>query len=210
MSASRSVIFDFDGTIADSREVLLAQYNQIAPRLRVRPVQRADLERLQRLAPKDAMREYDVAWWKVPLLVYAIRRALRDQIACIDLCRGMREVLAELSAQNVRCSVLSTNSTENIARFSKHHGLPRFSAICGNVSMFGKARALERFIREQGLDRKHVVYVGDEVRDVEAANRIGVRCVAVTWGFSHRDSLAQRHPWRLVTTADELIAALCE
>lgn len=210
MSSSRAVIFDFDGTIADSREVVLAQYNKIAPRLRVRPVQRAELERLQRLAPKEALREYGVAWWKLPLLVYAVRRALREEVLRIDLCAGMRGVLDELSARRVRCSVLSTNSTENIARFSKHHGLPGFSAIRGGVSMFGKARALDRFIREQGLDRERVVYVGDEVRDVEAANSVGVKCVAVGWGFSHRDSLAQRNPWRLVETANDLAAAVSE
>jgi len=208
MSTGPSVIFDFDGTIADSREVVLAEYNAIAPRLRTRRIERHELERLQRLPPKEALNEYGIPWWKLPVLVYAVRRALRAQVLNIELCPGMRGVLEGLRDRGVRCSVLSTNSTDNIARFSAHHKLPGFSAIRGDVSMFGKARALDRFVRAQGLDRERVVYVGDEVRDVEAANSIGVKCVAVAWGFSHRDALAQRNPWRLVETASELAAAV--
>jgi|LNFM01.1.fsa_nt_gb phosphoglycolate phosphatase len=204
MPSPRAVIFDFDGTLADSREVVLAQYNRIAPRLRVRPVQRSELEQLQRLPPNEALRAYGVAWWKLPLLVFAVRRALREEVLRIELCQGVREVLDELRAEGARCSVLSTNATDNIERFAAHHRLPRFSAIRGGVSMFGKARALDRFVREQGIERERAVYVGDEVRDVEAAHSVGVRCIAVTWGFSHRDALASKEPWRLVDTAREL------
>lgn len=208
MSPSPAVIFDFDGTIADSREVVLAQYNKMAPRLRVRPVQRSELEQLQRLPPKEALRAYGVAWWKLPLLVFAVRRGLREEVLRIAVCEGVRDVLDALSAKGVRCSVLSTNSTDNIERFAKHHRLPAFSAVRGGVSMFGKARALDRFVREQRLDKDRVVYVGDEVRDVEAASSIGVCCVAVSWGFSHRDALAAKRPWRLVDTASELASAI--
>lgn len=203
-----AVIFDFDGTLADSREVVLAAYNAIAPRLRVRPVKRDELTRLQSLPPREALREYSVSWWKLPLLVHAVRRALRDEVLRIEPCAGVGALLRSLAARGVRCSVLSTNATSNIERFADHHGFPSFSAVRGGVSMFGKARALERFVRAQGLDPARAIYVGDEVRDVEAARAAGVRCVAVSWGFSSRSALAASAPWRLVDAVDELEHAL--
>lgn len=203
-----AVIFDFDGTLADSREVVLAAYNEIAPRLRVRPVLREELTRLQSLPPREALREYAVSWWKLPLLVHAVRRALRDEVLRISPCEGVGPLLRALSSRGVRCSVLSTNATSNIERFAEHHGFPRFEAVRGGVSMFGKARALERFVRAQRLDPARVLYVGDEVRDVEAARAAGVRCVAVSWGFSSRSALASRAPWRLVDSIAELDDAL--
>ena len=50
-----------------------------------------------------------------------------------------------------------------------------------------------------------MLYVGDEVRDVEAAEKAGVAVAAVTWGF-HSGSLLQSHsPDHLVTDPRQLV-----
>ena len=58
------------------------------------------------------------------------------------------------------------------------------------------------------LRKSEVAFVGDEVRDVEAARKVGMTVVAVTWGINSRQGLADANPDFLVDTAEELIKLL--
>lgn len=201
-------VFDFDGTIADSFDLVVAQYNRMAPRFRVKPLDPAELPRLRRLKASALMEEHRVSLWKLPLLVMAMRSAMRDHVADVAPHEGVPEALRALAAHGVRCSVLSTNSTENIGRFLARHDLRMFERVEGGVGMFGKARALEKLVARMGVAPRDVVYVGDEARDVDAATRAGVRSVAVAWGYADREALAAHSPTHLVERPAELIDLL--
>lgn len=48
------------------------------------------------------------------------------------------------------------------------------------------------------------IYLGDEVRDVEATHEIGLRCIAVTRGYGSRSALQHQKPFALADTPTEL------
>jgi phosphoglycolate phosphatase len=54
----------------------------------------------------------------------------------------------------------------------------------GYPRLFGKGKALRRIVRAERLDSSEVLYVGDEVRDIEAARKARVASAAVTWGLN--------------------------
>ncbi|GAB4211605.1 MAG: HAD family hydrolase [Sandaracinaceae bacterium] len=202
------VLFDFDGTIADSFELVLAQYNAIAPRFRARAVDHAELPRLRKLAVPEIMREHRVTYWKLPLLVWSMRRRLHAHVADVAPFPGIVEALHALRDAGVRSSVLSTNSSANIERFLSRHDLRVFDDVAGGVSMFGKARALRRWVARAGVPKERVVYVGDEERDIDAAKAAGIRSVAVSWGYADRAQLAARRPTHLVDHPRELVTLI--
>lgn len=201
-------IFDFDGTLADSLELVINEYNRIAPRFRVKPINRNDLPRLRQLKARAAMNEHDVSFWKLPFLVSAMRSAMHAHVDGLLPYDGIADALRKLAASRVRCSILSTNSSENIARFLDRHDLKLFEHIAGGSSMFGKARALKRLISRAGLDPKQVVYIGDEARDIEAASAAGVRSIAVSWGYADRATLASHTPTYIAETPSDLVRLL--
>lgn len=53
-----------------------------------------------------------------------------------------------------------------------------------------------------------VVYVGDTNTDMQTGGNAGVRTIGVLWGFRTREELAAYHPWKIVSTAEELTKAL--
>lgn len=199
------VIFDFDGTIADSQERVIAELNRIAPRFRIKPIDPRDLPRLRTLSGPAAMKEHNVAFWKLPFVVSAMRSALREHTAALDPFRGMPETLRALSEAGHRLSILSTNSSENIERFLARHQLAMFEHVAGGSSMFGKARALTRLVRRLKLDPAHALYVGDEIRDVEAAAQAGLRSIAVSWGYADRTALARHNPTHIADQPEDLV-----
>ena len=44
----------------------------------------------------------------------------------------------------------------------------------------------------------------DEVRDIEAARKSGIKSVAVTWGYNSKDALLKENPDFLINSPDEL------
>lgn len=201
-------IFDFDGTIADSLELVISEYNRMAPRFRTKTVDREDLPRLRKMGAGAAMKEHDVSFWKLPMLVSSMRAAMHAHVDGLKPYAGVAEALHALAQAGCRCSILSTNSNENITRFLARHDLRVFEHIAGGSSMFGKARALKRLIRRAELDPNHVFYVGDEARDVEAAKAAGVRSIAVSWGYADGGTLASHAPTHLLDTPGQLIELL--
>lgn len=121
-------------------------------------------------------------------------------MANIEPFDGMAEVLRELGAQHHKLYILSTNTEPNIHKFLQRHDLGKyFEHVYGGVGMFGKAPALRRLLREQHIQTRKAIYVGDEVRDMMAAQSLGVRAIAVTWGFAKVDDLKARGPAGLAT-----------
>lgn len=204
----RIVLFDFDGTIVDSMAVAMATYNQIAPRYGLTPITPEALPRLRTLSARTAMREHGVTFWKLPFIMRSMRRALHEQVDQLEAFPGMDGALRALAGKRYELGILSSNSTRNIQRFLARSQLQLFAHIEGGSSMLGKARALRKLMKAKKLDPSSVLYVGDEVRDVEAAHEAGVHSVAVSWGYADRSALAARRPTHLVDRPEDLVALL--
>jgi len=71
--------------------------------------------------------------------------------------------------------------------------------------LFGKGRALRRILRAEGVASAEAVYVGDEVRDIEAARSVGVTAVAATWGFQSEGILRASNPDHIITEPRQLL-----
>ena len=72
-------------------------------------------------------------------------------------------------------------------------------------SIFGKAGALKMLIRRHRVAKSDVWMVGDELRDIEAAKKAGINCIAVTWGLQHPDTLKAAHPTYVVDSPGQIL-----
>jgi phosphoglycolate phosphatase len=78
---------------------------------------------------------------------------------------------------------------------------------CG-ASIFGKAPRLKAMVRRSGIDPRNVIYVGDEVRDAEAARKAGISFGAVSWGLHRLETLCSQNPREIFVTPSELAEKL--
>ncbi len=60
--------------------------------------------------------------------------------------------------------------------------------------MFGKHRYIGRLLKEKKRSGEEALYVGDELRDVQACKKVSVKVAAVTWGYDKVELLEQGHP----------------
>ena len=201
------VLWDFDGTLADTLASVLQLYNELAGRHGFRPVD--DPQAMRGLTPFEFLRGHGIPLAKVPSLVREMRAAHRARMATTRLFPGLPPVLEALRRSGCRLGILSSNSRENILaclRANRAEGL--FDPVVGYSRLLGKARPIRRLLRAGRLAVRDVLYVGDEVRDIEAARQAGVAVAAVTWGFNAKELLARHAPDHLIEYPEELLRVL--
>jgi phosphoglycolate phosphatase len=141
-----------------------------------------------------------------------LRRVLAEQkgeMATVPLFPGMRGVLEALSRAGTRLAILSSNAEGTIRACLRGNGVEGlFEAVAGYRRLFGKGRAIRRFLKANQLAGAEAAYVGDEVRDVEAARQAGVAVAAVAWGFNDRELLAGQAPDCLADSPEQLLGWL--
>jgi HAD superfamily hydrolase (TIGR01549 family) len=203
-----AIIFDFDGTLADSFDYVADYLSGEAGMQHLTLEQKAGL---RHLSVFGMVRKLGFRWWQWPRLFYHGRSRMHHAMKDLDSFHGMPQLIQKLHGEGHTLYIVSNNTSRNVKLFLHHQHLQKyFVQIYGNVGIFGKAAVLRQLLRAQKLKREEAVYVGDEIRDVEAAKAIGMRTIAVSWGFASRRLLKAAKPTQLVDTPAELMRILEE
>lgn len=199
------VIFDFDGTLADSYSWFLRVVNEAADRYGFLRIEDANREMLRGQEARAIMRHLRLPAWKTPLVARFMRRRMHIHAGEIPLYAGTDRLLESLSRQGVGLAIVSSNSEQNIRRILG----PRLASLirhyeCG-VSLYGKARRLRRVLRNAGVQPADALCVGDEIRDLRASHAVGIPFGAVAWGFTRVEALAAHAPREVFSHVDEIL-----
>jgi len=200
-----TVIFDFDGTIADTLAAIVRLANRHHRDLGIPRLDDSEVEALRGMSSRAILKKYRIPLIKLPQLALKYQRELSEEIDKLGLFPGIRELLLELKAFGVKLGILTSNSQENVLKFLKARELEVFDFIHSEKNIFGKTRALRHLMKKEDVGREEVVYVGDEARDIEACKKADVPVIAVSWGFQRRDFLAGQDPTYLVDSPDEIL-----
>ena len=204
----RLVIFDFDGTLADSLGWLAGEVRPLARRFGFREVSDVEIDMLRGRANREILRYLNVPAWKLPAIAAHLRRRVAEDAEAIRLFPGAKALLRRLAGNGVILGVVSSNAETNVKRILG----PEAAALIGyyecGASIFGKAARFRRMVKRAGVAPGDVLCVGDEARDIEAARDAGLASAAVTWGYATRDLLAARRPTWMFDSPDACAAKL--
>lgn len=206
MNSHTCMVFDFDGTLADSFRRAHAILNELADRYRFRKVQEHEVEAMRNKTTHEFFAAIGVPLLKIPMLAIHARRELNRHMAEIPFVPGMPETLEQLRQAGCRLGILTSNSVDNVDLFLRvNDQRERFDFIHVSRDVFGKDRRVKALIRKYRLVPEQLIYVGDTDSDVLAAHKAGIRVAAVTWGYQARAQLEQARPTWLIETPLELV-----
>lgn len=188
------IVFDFDGTLADMKGLILEIGNEIAAKHNWPPVNEALYKKLSRGSIRDGIKHLGIPLREIPFALLEGKRKLSARTNDIELFADIPALIIELKKEGHEIFVLSANSQKIIQTVLLNHNLLQHLTVLPSSSIFGKASALKSFIRKRRLDKADVWMVGDELRDIEAAKKAGVKSIAVTWGLQHPDTLRAAAP----------------
>jgi len=193
MTPPKLVIFDFDGTLADTYGWFLSILDDAIARFRLYKPAPDEVEAMRGLSARQVMTRMKVRPWKLPAIVRHTRREKLKAAATTELFAGIPELLRDLRAAGIKVVVVSSDTTESVRRTLDREGIEVDLLNCG-ASIHGKTSKFKKVLKQMGVDAKDAVSVGDEIRDIDAARPIGMRAGAVSWGYTLPEALAAHNP----------------
>ncbi len=202
------VVFDFDGTLANSSAWFAGIFNDIADRFGFRALTAEQLHSLRGHSNREIIKQLGIPMWKMPFIARHMRQRVASDAESIPLFDGVSDLLRSLHGAGMTLAIVSSNSEANIRKIL---GQENANAIhhygCG-AGLFGKARLLRSVIKRSSTSAKATLCVGDETRDIEAARQVGAWAAAVGWGYASMGGLRRFNPDIVFESIDE-IARYC-
>lgn len=203
------VIFDFDGTLADTEEANFVIYQKLAEKYNLRNITMDELGHLKRMSATDVMSYVEIKKRYLPFILKKGKNLLTQDIKNISLCKpDIFQIIQTLRDMGIKTTIITTNSKTNVRLFLEAHNVDVFDNIA-SASMFSKESQMKKIVRKEKLDPREVLYVGDEIRDIIAAKNAGIDIASVAWGYNTVDSLKKHKPNYLIFEPSELIK-ICE
>lgn len=211
LSPYRAVVFDLDGTVVDSVELIIVSFQHA----------------IREVLGREMSREDAIAWVGRPLreqmelfspehadeLVEVYREFNhREHDRMLKLYEGIQHLLERLRKAGVRVGLVTSKSRFTTQMAFDLTGIERYfdASVCADEAAGNKPSPapILACIAQLAVEPRAAAYVGDSPSDIQAALAAGVAAVAVTWGVFPADRLEAEKPDILVHTISELAEAL--
>lgn len=183
------VVFDLDGTLADSFGFFVAVHHRLAQRHAFATLGPHQIEAMRDWSTQQILRHTGLPAWRLPAVVRDFRQLMHEEGGAVACFPGVPDVLAALHASGLRLALVSSNSLENCRRVLGEDNWQRLEHVECGASLFGKARRLRRVLARTGIAPGRAIYVGDQTADSDAARQAGVAFGAVAWGYASAAAL---------------------
>lgn len=215
-ASCRGMLFDLDGTLADTAPDLAAAVNAMRAD---RGLDAVPLEKLRPMASHGARGLIQVGFGKAPgdddyeaLRVEFLDRYEQALAVHSRLFDGVAPVLDALEARGLAWGIVTNKSMRFTTPLSRLLGLDRRAGaiVSGDTTPFAKPHPAPLLLAAETLDLppSECVYVGDDLRDMTAGRAAGMRTVAAAWGYCGRSDPVQWEADAVCAEPRDLLALL--
>jgi|LSQX01.1.fsa_nt_gb phosphoglycolate phosphatase len=204
-------LFDFDGTIIDSAEGIVDSVLYALSKIGIVETDREKL--LSFIGPplfKSFKKHYNADDDTAHRLVALYREfyAPTGYKRC-SVYDGIPELLAKYKDKGIINAVASAKPEIYVKEIIKEKGLDRLFDVAKGISLkyisSDKIPVLQAAIDESGItDKDEIIMIGDRKFDIEAARKLGIKSIGVTYGFGTREELEEAKADIIVDTVEEL------
>ena len=198
------VVFDLDGTLADSFDTFRICLDEAAAEHGFRSLAGEDTQRIRRMSSRQLMDHLGVPIWKVPTLAVDMRRRMFARIDAIRPFPGADATLRRLHDEGFALALLTSNTRDAASAVLGADTLALFQHLHCRTSLFGKRFKLRELLWTTRLAPQSVTCIGDEIRDADAARAVGMGFLGVAWGYTHPEALQAHCDAPLLKTLEAL------
>ena len=202
----RNLILDFDGTLVDSQSIFVSCINELGDAFGYGQIEPGP-EFREKSAREILTHVLGLLPEQVPCWAQQFKAQLNRNMGRAVNVKGMREVLAVLRKDR-RIGIVTSNTEETVRRILVRDGIEWVDFIWADAPIFEKDKAIEGLLAQQNLSPEETIYIWDEVRDIDACRKVGVKIIAVSWGFNSKTVLERKEPDYLAQTPTELLTII--
>lgn len=204
------LIFDFDGTLADTRDQILRNATRVCQALGHDVIVTVDhLARLEPMTFDELGRQLGLDAHDVNVFLNRLLEQLNAEETPPPVFEGLEPVFIRLAGM-YRIGIATANNRRVVTRFLEFHHLGQYVKALATVDEPGTKTDHIREVAGLLGGTGRIFMIGDAVSDIRAARAAGVESIAVTWGHQTRERLALESPTYVVDSPEELEAMLSD
>jgi len=202
MKNKKLIIFDMDGTLIDSGDVITNTINFVRDNLGLKKIPKKEmLSQLNNPDINSSEYFYGTKSFTDEQTELFTQYYNENCIKDINLYSGIKELLESLQS-NYRLSIATNASRDFAVKMCQHLDIDHhFDLIVGASCVQNPKPSPDMLIKtlqELDIDHKHSILVGDSHKDIRAADAAQMDSILVNWGFS------QYEEKNTVTTTEQL------
>ena len=209
MDKKQLVIFDYDGVLVDSIDIIVAIVSRACREIgHSRLPITADIEALENMAIEDLGRQIGIAETDLPRFGAHVFALLQKSEKIPDIFPGIGDVVRTLG-ENHYLAIITTNTRPVVQKVMAVHGLvDKIDLVLGIEDPGSKADKIKKAMQTFKKTQERTCMIGDAVSDIRQSREAGVKSIAVTWGYHNREKLTHEGPDILVSKPYDLITAI--
>ena len=194
---TKVIIFDFDGTLCDTRSNIITAFRATMEHLGLEMRDEETCGATIGLTLRDGFKsmypEFDDA--KIDYCVETYRQifAERRKELMPDLFPGVKETLEALRKRGYRMTIATSRLTDSLMLFMRHHGIDHyFEYAVGSDSVTHHKPHPEpalKTLAALNITPSEAIMVGDMPVDIAMAHNAGIRAIGVDYGNATREEL---------------------
>lgn len=148
------LIFDFDGTIADSPTTAFKIFDELADEYNFPHITDEQIMLAKTQGLKELIKTLQIPKYKVPIIIKKAFTLLNGEIDGIKTYSDIPKTLKKLKELNYTLGIVTSNKSENVKKFLKINHLDFFDFIYSESDLFGKDKKLVHLIKRLQLIKK--------------------------------------------------------
>jgi HAD superfamily hydrolase (TIGR01509 family) len=206
----RGIVFDFDGTIVDSMQMVFSALNDALKR---RNLPTIEIELLGRMAGLPVI---DIISSKVHITEAAAKEVEKDVFKtytsfCRTSCQLLPHVestLKTLKSKKIKLGLFTTTPTKPLMAVEKKFSLKDYFDIMiakEDAENKPNPEGLNKIVKEFGIRKDECLYVGDSPIDILTGKAAGIKAIAVTTGIATLQQLKETNPDGIISDLEKLL-----
>lgn len=129
-------------------------------------------------------------------------------LCSLEPINGIREALEELATE-YRLIIISSTISSPINQWVEKHDIAKyFTEIMGADIHKSKVEKMKMVFAKYGICSDNCVFITDTLGDLREANVLGVKSLAVTYGFHSEITLAKGNPAGFIKKPEEMVSKI--
>ena len=206
----RGIVFDFDGTIVDSMQMVFSALNDALKR---RNLPTIEIELLGRMAGLPVI---DIISSKAYITEAAAKEVEKDVFKtytsfCRTSCQLLPHVestLKTLKSKKIKLGLFTTTPTKPLMAVEKKFSLKDYFDIMiakEDAENKPNPEGLNKIVKEFGIRKDECLYVGDSPIDILTGKAAGIKTIAVTTGIATIKQLKEANPDWIIPNLEKLL-----
>jgi phosphoglycolate phosphatase len=198
------IIFDFDGTIANTEDASYQVYQLMTEQYGVPQMSKEELLTIKKMPLKQRIKAQGIPYYMLPKLLSESQSKLSQFMNEAKPFEGIANAIKKLKTEK-KLIIVSSNHKKIIKKFLEKEKLDVFIKVFGGAALFGKSAMIIKALKKMNIDPKNAIYIGDEVRDIQACKEINLDIISVSWGYDDISLLQQEDAHLIASSVTEMM-----